>query len=61
MMVLDKGVIMTTEQQVKMIIGDLVLQVSNQAMLIEALQTRIKELSPPQAPENTPEVRPDGG
>ena len=51
MMVVDQN--MTPEQQVKMIIGDLVLQISQQAMLIEQLQARIKELEP--KPKATPE------
>lgn len=50
MMVTDSNK-MTTEQQVKMIIGDLVLQISQQAMLIEQLQARIKELEPSKPPK----------
>lgn len=58
MMVTDGGK-MSPEQQVKIIIGDLVLQVSGQALMIEALQARIKELQPAapetEKPPNPPE------
>lgn len=48
---------MTPEQQVKMIIGDLVLQVSNQALMIEQLQAQIKELTPkPDTPPDEPKT-----
>ncbi len=53
MMVVDQN--MTPEQQVKMIIGDLVLQISQQAMLIEQLQARIRELEPKPAEQPKPE------
>ena len=54
-MVTDVGK-MTTEQQVKMIIGDLVLQISQQALIIEAQAARIKELEPkPTEPEKPAE------